>query len=194
MGSMDDSQAVDRAVAATREYLASRPAPDLTADVMRRIAAAPPPRRRTPRAVLSRAIDVVWTSRRVTFQFRPAYAAAAALLILIAAWPMRSAEGPERAATARPPEVLVQFRLEAEDASDVSLAGSFSDWQPSYQLHQTAPGLWSITLPLTPGVHDYAFVVDGTRWVADPYAPQVDDGFGGANSRIVLVTTGASQT
>jgi hypothetical protein len=31
------------------------------------------------------------------------------------------------------------------------------------------------------------FVVDGQRWIADPYASQVDDGFGGVNSRISLV-------
>jgi len=84
-------------------------------------------------------------------------------------------------------KVYVQFRLQISDAADVRLAGSFTHWQAQYQLHQTAPGLWTVTLPLTPGVHDYAFIVDGQRWVADPYAAAVQDGFGGVNSRITLV-------
>ena len=47
--------------------------------------------------------------------------------------------------------------------------------------------MWSITVPLTQGVHDYAFVVDGQQWVADPYAPQIGDGFGGTNNRLALL-------
>ena len=50
-----------------------------------------------------------------------------------------------------------------------------------------APGVWTITVPLTQGVHDYAFVVDGRQWIPDPYAPRVDDGFGGTNSRLTLL-------
>lgn len=49
-----------------------------------------------------------------------------------------------------------------------------------------------MTLPITPGVHDYAFVVDGERWVADPYAPGIDDGFGGRNSRLTLLAPNQS--
>jgi 1,4-alpha-glucan branching enzyme len=72
-------------------------------------------------------------------------------------------------------------------ARQVALAGSFSDWQPAYALQQVAEGVWTIVLPIAPGVHDYAFVVDGEQWVTDPFAPQVDDGFGGANSRLTVL-------
>jgi len=89
--------------------------------------------------------------------------------------------------------VYVQFRLEAAGASRVALAGNFTGWEPRYELQETAPGSWSIVLPLRPGVHDYAFVVDGRHWVADPYAPRVDDGFGGANSRIALLPPDAGR-
>ena len=65
--------------------------------------------------------------------------------------------------------------------------GSFTGWERRYELYQTAPGLWSITVPLAEGVHDYAFLVDGRQWVADPYASQVSDGFGGINSRLTLL-------
>ena len=37
-------------------------------------------------------------------------------------------------------------------------------------------------LALPAGQHQYAFVVDGARWVVDPGAPAVDDGFGRRNS------------
>jgi 1,4-alpha-glucan branching enzyme len=85
------------------------------------------------------------------------------------------------------PSTFVQFRFEAPDASQVQLAGSFTEWQAHHDMHQSAPGIWTITVPLSPGVHDYAFIVDGDRWTPDPYAPTVNDGFGGTNSRLALV-------
>ena len=84
------------------------------------------------------------------------------------------------------PRLFVQFRLET-DAMNVQLAGSFTNWEPAYQLHQMSPGVWTIAVPLPQGVHDYAFIVDGQRWVADPYAPRINDGFGGTNSRLTLL-------
>lgn len=83
--------------------------------------------------------------------------------------------------------MFVQFRLHAPDASTVGLAGSFTGWQPAHELYEVAPGIWTVTLALPPGVHDYAFVIDGERWVADPYAPGVRDGFGGTMSRVALL-------
>ncbi len=47
-------------------------------------------------------------------------------------------------------------------------------------------GEWAAEVPLTPGRHEYAFVVDGRRWVIDPLAPQVPDaGFGPSNAVVV---------
>ena len=71
--------------------------------------------------------------------------------------------------------------------SRVQLAGSFTNWERRYELHEMAPGLWSITVPLSLGVHDYSFLVDGEHWVPDPYASRVRDGFGGTNSRLTLM-------
>ncbi|MFP3949375.1 MAG: glycogen-binding domain-containing protein [Longimicrobiales bacterium] len=85
------------------------------------------------------------------------------------------------------PTVYVRFELDARGASSVRLAGNFTGWDPAYELAEIRPGEWSALVPLEPGVHDYVFVVDGERWVADPDAIQVDDGFGGTNSRIALV-------
>jgi hypothetical protein len=69
----------------------------------------------------------------------------------------------------------------------VMLAGSFTEWQPAYELVETTPGVWTVLVALQPGVHDYAFIIDGESWVADPAAPSVDDGFGGSNSRLALL-------
>jgi 1,4-alpha-glucan branching enzyme len=111
-------------------------------------------------------------------------AAAIVLLVVDAPYGHLARRGPDARAE---PHLFVQFRLQAPDASSVRLAGSFTDWQPRYELHETAPGIWTVTLPLSLGVHDYGFIVDGRQWVPDPYAQQVDDGFGGTNSRIALL-------
>jgi 1,4-alpha-glucan branching enzyme len=117
--------------------------------------------------------------------FRPVngiLAIAAVFLLFVLAKPNRDryAEHPNG-------KVFVQFRLDASQASDVRLAGSFTGWKPAYRLQQVSPGIWSIVVPLEPGVHDYAFVVDGGEWIADPTAPAVDDGFGGVNSRLAVL-------
>ena len=185
------------AIDALRAYVATRPVPDVAAAVMHQVESAS----LTPAASRSRFVrrvgDAFWTPRRVSFDVRPAYGilAAAIVILIIGIWPLRAPRtpAPSLASAAAAPQVLVQFRLETTAASEVRLAGSFTDWQPAYALQQTAPGLWTITLPLALGVHDYAFVVDGQRWVADPYAPHVEDGFGGTNSRLALVSLDGSK-
>ncbi|MGQ9657196.1 MAG: alpha amylase N-terminal ig-like domain-containing protein, partial [Fimbriimonadales bacterium] len=42
--------------------------------------------------------------------------------------------------------------------------------------------VWTLTLALPPGAHQYKFVVNGTDWRTDPTAPTVDDGNGNLNS------------
>jgi AMP-activated protein kinase-like protein len=189
---LDLDEATLRAVEETRAFIDARPAPDFTAGVVGRIGelAMPPAR---PGA-LRRLFDWIWTPRHVDVRWRPAYGLVAAavvfLLIIFLPYGWRRPAGQPLSLTSASntdPHVFVQFRLEAADAMDVRLAGSFTNWQPRYSLHQASPGVWTITVPLSAGVHDYVFVVDGQRWVADPYAPHVDDGFGGVNSRIALV-------
>jgi hypothetical protein len=88
-----------------------------------------------------------------------------------------------------PRTVLVRFELRAPNAEQVAVAGSFSDWDESGipLTLNPATGLWVVTLPLTPGAHQYLFVIDGNRWAPDPAAhAQVDDGFGQVNSVIVV--------
>ena len=107
--------------------------------------------------------------------------------------PIASTGAPVATATAREASAVspatVEFVLVASTASTVSLVGSFNDWNAAATpLRPTAtPGVWSVTVPLTPGRHVYAFVVDGSEWIADPTAPQApDDDFGAPNSVIMI--------
>ena len=65
-----------------------------------------------------------------------------------------------------------QFVLVAPRAASVALVGDFNDWDPGRTpLHPAATGVWSVNVPLQPGQHQYAFVVDGKDWRPDPAAP-----------------------
>jgi hypothetical protein len=111
----------------------------------------------------------------------PALAAAAALVL----WLGRS--GSPAPSSSLSGLITVRFVLSAPDAHDVGLAGTFNQWDASATpLVRTNAGLWTATITLPAGEHQYAFVVDGERWVPDPAAPAVDDGFGRRNSVLTL--------
>ena|SRR5688572_3216734 len=180
---------IDRAADEVRAILSARPTPDVTAAVMSQIGSLEPlpaPRRR---GVIGRLTALLWAPREIAI--RPLYALGLAAVLLMLVWlpwsGERSAPDVLAGAGQAQPQVFVQFRLDAA-ASRVQLAGSFTNWEPRYELRQSGPGVWTITVPLSEGVHDYAFVVDGGRWVPDPYAPQIGDGFGGTNSRLALLS------
>ena len=82
----------------------------------------------------------------------------------------------------------VRFAVSAPGATSVAVAGSFNGWNGD--VHRLTDGdgdgVWTITIPLPSGRHEYLFVIDGTRWVADPSAPPVADGFGGVNSAVTV--------
>lgn len=60
----------------------------------------------------------------------------------------------------------VQFRYEAPDASTVAVAGSFNHWNPTADvMRKDERGVWLLILPLSPGRHEYKYVVDGS-WMA----------------------------
>jgi hypothetical protein len=120
----------------------------------------------------------------------PLALAAAALLV----WVLSPRTAPLRTTVASVASVhyrdtvYVRFQITAPEAKAVSVAGSFNNWSPaSLNLRRDASGSWEATVPLPVGEHRYLFVVDGQRWVPDPTAQaQVDDGFGGTNSVIVV--------
>ena len=140
---------LERAIEEARAFVAARPAPDLTGSVMRRIEelGVPPAAQPVTPGALSRLAERLWAPRRVELQWRPGYAlvaAAAAILLIVLlpyGWRTPTAAPASLAAVSNAdPRLYVQFRLEAADAMDVRLAGSFTNWQPSYALHQASPG------------------------------------------------------
>lgn len=128
-------------------------------------------------------------------QVRPAWgvalAAAAALAVFVARRPV-VVDAPAAAVAAAPDTIYVRFELAAPAAQQVALAGSFNGWgNDAITLSKSTAGTWSVTVPLPVGEHRYQFVVDGERWVPDPAAhAQIDDGFGGTNSVIVVSPKG----
>ena len=76
----------------------------------------------------------------------------------------------------------VTFRYEGS-ATSVYLAGSFNDWSSTANAMTYSNGVWSTTLTLAAGVHEYKFVVDDA-WVTDPGNGMVG-GFDG-NSVVVV--------
>ena len=81
----------------------------------------------------------------------------------------------------------IQFVLVAPGAARVAVVGDFNDWNPAAAPLSAAGGVWSGQLDVPVGRHDYAFVVDGERWVRDPNAPQAPaDEFGAGYSVLVV--------
>lgn len=194
----DEARALEARIDAAVARMAVEPVPDLTGRVMAALPAREAQEARDPAGARLRA----WLHSLVPtggFASRPAIALAALALMvgfgLGTLVPRGTAPAPpvaeadvEAEADVAAPQVFVRFELEATGASDVRLAGSFSGWEASYELTPVGPGLWTVTVPLDPGVHDYMFVVDGEHHVVDPYAPRVSDGFGGFSSRLALLT------
>ncbi len=115
-------------------------------------------------------------------------AAAALVLVLRSPGGTISKQGPAATASALPESLLVRFVLYAPGAKQVGLAGTFNQWNQSATplVRASSDGVWTVTLTLPAGQHQYGFVVDGRRWVTDPAAPAVDDGFGRRNSVIAV--------
>ena len=60
----------------------------------------------------------------------------------------------------------MEFRWPHEAAESVRVAGSFNSWQPQDMSFDAAEGLWKVQQDVSPGKHQFKFVVDGL-WVHD---------------------------
>lgn len=134
-----------------------------------------------------------WWRRRRSIAFSPigglAVAAGLAAVMVLGGLGVARVAGPGPAAVAAADTVhVVRFVFSAPGAASVTLAGDFNGWSrtatPLEDLNGT--GQWSVTVPLTAGVHEYAFVVDGERWMADPSALVRRDEFGQESSLLAL--------
>lgn len=63
----------------------------------------------------------------------------------------------------------VTFTVHAEKGKAVYVAGDFNSWDPTAKklAYKVREGIYTATVNLTPGEHQYKFVIDGT-WCADP--------------------------
>ena len=136
-----------------------------------------------------------------TLTLRPIVAMAAAIALVAAGTLLahrldgraRRSDGltlfPALAAGTRP----VRFVFVDGSASRVTLVGDFNGWEAAAAPLSREPsgGAWSITVPLSPGWHSYAFVVNGAEWVPDPQAPLAPaDGFATPRSVVVVAEQG----
>ena len=81
----------------------------------------------------------------------------------------------------------VTFTCTAPGAQSVLLAGDFTGWEQSpISLKKLKSGLWTTTVSLAPGRHEYRFLVDG-EWRDDPECSiRLPNQFGGENCVCVV--------
>ena len=85
--------------------------------------------------------------------------------------------------------VATQFVLDAARASSVALVGDFNGWDGAAMplVRDSATGVWSTVVNVTPGRHVYAFLVDGKTWTLDPRAPKTKDSDYGTEQSVIIV-------
>ena len=82
----------------------------------------------------------------------------------------------------------ISFTFKDEPGKKVFVAGSFNDWDPNAapMEDRDQAGVYTATLRIPRGSHEYKFVVDGI-WQVDPANPDcVMNGYGSMNSLIVV--------
>jgi hypothetical protein len=75
--------------------------------------------------------------------------------------------------------------IRAPSARLVEISGDFTNWSP-VALRETAPSVWQVTIPMTPGTHRVNLRVDGDSWAAPPGLPAVNDEFNGRVGLLVI--------
>lgn len=85
--------------------------------------------------------------------------------------------------------IATQFVLDAPDAARVSLVGAFNSWDGDATplVRDPATGLWTVTVPLVPGRHVYAFMLNDSTLTLDPRAPETRDPDFGTPGSVILV-------
>lgn len=83
----------------------------------------------------------------------------------------------------------IEFYMQSDCASQISLAGSFNQWAADVLLLEPGRnGLWKIEIPMLPaGRYSYKFRIDDKMWMEDVDNPYREpDGFSGFNSLLIV--------
>ena len=85
--------------------------------------------------------------------------------------------------------VPYQFVFNSRKAHAVAVVGDFNGWSPSHTpMTRASDGdLWSVTIPIVPGRHMYAFMVDDSVYTLDPRAPKARDRDLGTDGSVAIV-------
>jgi hypothetical protein len=121
--------------------------------------------------------------RRVAFRAAGGCALAASVLLIAHATVPGGVIGTVRSDAG----ILVSFTFDGASATRVAVVGEFNAWDArSHPMTRSSDGRWRVELPVLPGRHTYAFVVNDSTWTADPDAPRAPERWYG-DPRSVLV-------
>lgn len=87
--------------------------------------------------------------------------------------------------TEAPSRKRVTFSLNSPKAHQAELAGDFTAWNP-VAMKKGTKGHWQKIMVLSPGRHQYRFVVDG-RWIDDPQCAERADNQMGSQNCVIKV-------
>jgi hypothetical protein len=143
----------------------------------------------------SRPLAPAWWRTPLTLHVSPlaGLALAASLAAIVSVSTLAAARSARRAPSATVARVahdtvnVVRFVFVGQ-AKSVALVGDFNAWgaHPVSLTPTGSNGTWAASVPLPSGRHEYAFIVDGQRWVADPFAPTTSDEFNTSSSIITV--------
>lgn len=91
----------------------------------------------------------------------------------------------------------VVLEFDAPNDEKVGLVGDFNEWGKKQvpMNAKNSDGRWVFELDLPPGRYQYAFEVNGKKWLPDPKAKGIiPDGFGGINSVLYISSEAAQKT
>ena len=110
-------------------------------------------------------------------------------VLVVASWLLlnRQVSGPIQLPGQERTQVV--FTLGLSQARSVAVIGTFNGWNPrGFEMKfDEVQRIWSLSLSLPEGRHEYAYLVDGQTVIPDPETVfYQEDGFGNKNSVIIL--------
>jgi len=124
-------------------------------------------------------------ARRTYTLMRPVSMAAAALaaVVLVLSTALFLKQLPDKQEADLPDVIPYRFVIYEPGVRQVEIAGSFTGWKKIPLESKNRSGYWEVTIDLPPGEHSFAYILNGSRKIADPTVPASEpDDFGGENS------------